>query len=59
MDLISVIIGIAIGVVFAPLLIKLAKIGWAKLEALIGKLKKWRFYKQNLLRRKIKIFIIC
>jgi hypothetical protein len=40
MDLISVIIGIAIGVVFAPLLIKLAKIGWAKLEALIGKLKK-------------------
>ncbi len=38
--MINFIIGIIIGAVFSPLLIKLFKILWAKLEEKINKLKK-------------------
>ncbi len=36
----NLILGIVIGAVFSPLLIKLFKILWEKLEKLINKLKK-------------------
>ena len=34
------VLGVIVGVVFSPLLIKLAKIGWTKLEKYIERLRK-------------------
>ena len=36
-------LGIIIGAIFSPLLIKLAKIGYSKLSKNVDKLDKWKF----------------